>query len=221
MKRLLILMVALLLCAPMVNAEAFPETTVLGQTADFYYIHQYIASNGQSIYFTAWEDTVYIAFQDVNYDGVEDIVVDSVTGANNLFSEFFVYDAQIGEYVRAITDSTEERLCNFQLIPEYGLVATQTNMGNAGLLHVWNLYRWEGTNLKLIRSAVSDDWMEDSFEGSTYTQVIHGDMLHVVVRDYTNWYEESILWEVILPKAEAGYRDILTEEMTALWQGIK
>ena len=197
------------------------ETTILGYTADRCYIHQYNAPNGQKIYFTATEDEVNLTFQDVNFDGIEDIVVLTALGASNFFSEFFVYDTEIGEYVRAVTDSSEERLCNYQLYPEYGVVATQTNVGYAGALHVRNLYRWEGNDLRLIRSAVSDEWTEETFDGSTYTQIIHGDILHVVVRDHTKDYDDSVLLELILPKEAADTRDIFTEESDALWQGIK
>lgn len=197
-------------------------TTVLGQTAELYYIHQYTAPNGQDIYFTAWEDNVYLAYQDVNFDGIEDIVVDSITSANNLFSEFFVYDASSGAYVRAEMNGEEERLCNYALYPEYGLVMTYTNAGNAGLLHVKNLYRWEGTELKLIRSAVSDEWAEDIFEGQTYIQIIHGDILHMTVCDYTlGSYDESVVWEVIIPRDDADIESLYEQEMNALWQGIR
>lgn len=197
------------------------ETIVLGRTADFYYIHQYTAPNGQNIYFTAWERKVYLTFRDVNFDGIEDIVVDSVTGANNFFSEFFVHDRASGAYVRAVTDSAEERLCNYQLYPEYGLVSSYTNAGNAGLLHVMNLYRWEGNELRLIRIATSDEWSESYFEGDTYTQIIRGDLLHVTVRDYLSGYDSTVIFDQVITKEDAEYRDILTEEMEALWQGIK
>lgn len=202
--------------------EALPaNTVVLGSTADFYYIHQYTAPNGQNIYFTAWEDDVYLAFQDVNFDGIDDIVVDTVTGANNIFSEFFVWDAANGEYVRVVSDGTEERWCNYQLYSEYQLIATYSNGGNAGLLHVRNLYCWEGNELRLLRSAVSDEWTEDFFEGQTYTSIIHGDTLHITVRDYTDPYEENLLWELIIPKEDTEYRDVFNEEMEALWQGLR
>lgn len=201
--------------------EATPSTTVLGRTADWYYIHQYTAPNGQNIYFTATEDKAYVTFCDVNFDGVEDIVVDAIHGASNFFSEFFVYERTSGEYVRVTNDGAEERFCNYQLYPEYGLVATQSNNGNAGLLHVMNLYRWDDTELKLIRSAVSDEWSEERFEGQTYTRIIHGDILHVTVRDHTKDHDESILWEIIIPKEDTEYRDVFTEEMEALWQGIR
>lgn len=200
--------------------EKEAATTVLGMTADWYYIHQYTAPNGQNLYFTAAEDTVYIAFRDVNFDGIEDIVADTIHGASNFFSEFFVYDAAAGEYVRAVSDGEEERMCNYQLYPDYGLVVTRHNGGNAGLLHVMNLYRWEGNRLKLIRSAVSDEWSEERFEGQTYTMTVHGDILHITVRDHTE-QDESILWDIIIPKEDTEYRDIFAEEQEALWQGLR
>lgn len=200
--------------------EAPAQTAVLGSTADGYYIHQYTAPNGQNIYFTALEENVHLVYEDVNFDGHEDLVVHTVMGASNFYSEFFVYSPAADAYVRVANDSGEERLCNYQLYPEYGLVETRSNNGNAGLLHVWNLYRWEGDKLILVRSAVSDEWSEDIFEGSTYTQIIHGDILHVVVRDHTA-YDESVLWEITIPKADTEYRDIFTEEAEALWQGVR
>lgn len=197
------------------------ETTVLGRTADWYYIHQYTAPNGQNIYFTAWDSAVYLTYRDVNFDGIEDIVVDTVRVASNSYSEFFVYDGGNGKYVRVVMNGTEERLCNYGLHPECGLVSSYNNAGNAGLLHVWNLYRWEGNELRLIRSAVSDEWSEDIFEGETYTNIIHGDTLHVTVHDYTRDDGDSLLWEIIISKEDTEYRDIFTEEQEALWQGLK
>lgn len=198
------------------------STTVLGATADWWYIHEYIAPNGQRICFTGMEDQADVYFEDVNFDGIEDIVAVSVRGANNFFSEYFVYDPDAGEYVRAVTDSDEERLCNVQLHPESGLVVTYTNAGSAGLTHVWNIYRWEGTNLTLLRSAVSDEWVEDISEGQTYTQIIHGDTLHVTVRDHTlGSYDDCIVWEVILPKDDIDFESLYKQELEALWQGIR
>lgn len=209
------------LLSPVQAAENI-ATTVLGQAADFYYIHRYTAPNGQEVYFTAMEDEVYIDFRDVNFDGFEDIVVDNVMGASNFFSEFFVYEAASGAYVRAVTDGDEERLCNYSLHPENGIVATYTNAGSAGLIHVMNLYRWEGNVLRLIRSAVSDEWSEDVFEGQTYTSVIHGDILHMTVRDHTRGgYDDAVVWEVIIPVDNADVQQLYEEEMNALWQGIR
>ena len=207
---------------PMTWDEQQPgHTAVVGTAPGGEYIHQYTAPNGQLLYFVALEENPHINLEDVNFDGHADIVVFSVLGASNFFTEFFVYDAASASYVRTVTDSGEELLCNYQLYPEYGLVVSQTNNGNAGLLHVINLYHWEGTNLRLLRSAVSDEWSESVFEGSTYTQIIHGDIIQMTVRDHTRDYDDSLLWELIIPKSDAEYRDVFTEEQEALWQGIK
>ena len=203
------------------EAEEAARTTIVGTAPDGDYIHRYAAPNGQLLYFVALEENPYINLDDVNFDGHADIVVFSVLGASNFFTDFFVYDQGSGQYVRAQTDSGEELLCNYQLYPEYGLVLSQSNNGNAGLLHVINLYRWEGTNLKLLRRAVSDEWSESSFEGSTYTQIINGDHLHITVRDYTDGYDSAVIFDQVLTKEDAEYRDIFTEEQDALWQGIK
>lgn len=219
MKRLLIFLLTLMLCAP---ALAEQTTTVLGHMPDGEYIHQYVAPNGQLLWFTALEEQPGIKLEDVNFDGAEDIVIHVVRGASNFYAEFFLYDAQQDMYVLATHPSQEEGICNYDLHPELGLVESMTNNGNAGLLHVWNLYRWEGTELKLIRSAVSDEWFEDHFDGQTYTQIIHGDTLHVTVRDHTqDSYDDSVILEVIMPKEDVDIQDLYEEEMNALWQGIK
>ena len=193
------------------------DTTVLGMTAELDYIHQYNAPNGQNIYFTAVEEDVYLTYLDVNFDGVDDIVVDTVRGASNVYSEFFVFDSTSGQYVRAAAGGSEDRLCNYGLHPEYGLVSSYNNAGNAGLLHTANLYRWEGNDLRLIRSAVSDEWAEESFVGSTYTSIVHGDILHMSVRDR----DGSILWEIVMPKDNIDYESLFEQETEALWQGIR
>lgn len=208
------------LLSPMEDAALHQPTTILSDAASDGYIHQYIAPNGKPIYFTAEMEAPYITFDDVNFDGRDDIVILTISGATNGWFKFFVYDAARDEYVYAHTGE-DAGLINYETYPEYGIVASRGSNGNAGLLHVWNLYRWEGTDLRLIRSAVSDEWAEDIFEGSTYTQIIHGDMLHLVVRDHTADYGESVLLELLLPKEDAEYRDIFTEETEALWRGIK
>lgn len=219
MKRLLPLVVIFVLLASVAMAEG--DTVILGHMPDDEYIHQYTAPNGQLLWFTAMEQNPYIKLEDVNFDGHEDIVIFVVCGASNFFTEFFIYDPAADVYVLAVHHDTEIGICNYQLHPELDIVESHANNGNAGLLHVTKLYRWEGNNLQLIRSAVSDEWAEDIFEGQTYTSIIHGDMLHITVRDHKELYDESVLWELIIPKKDAEVRDVLTEEMNALWQGIK
>ena len=71
--------------------------------------------------------------------------------------------------------------------------------------------------MRLIRSAVSDEWTEDIFDGSTYTSIIHGDILHMLVRDH----EGSVLWEIVTPKDDIDYASLFEQETEALWQGIR
>lgn len=183
-------------------------------------ILRFTAPNGQEIFFTASTKQPVITLEDVNFDGWDDIVVLLTPGAKNAYHTFFVYDEEYGDYCR--TDGSDDAgLANYQLYPQYGVVSTYANGGNAGLLHVRHLYRWEGNELLLIRSAVSDEWTENFFEGQTYTSIIHGDTLHITVRDHTNANEESVLWELIIPKEDTDYRDVFNEETEALWQGIR
>lgn len=106
------------------------STVILGMTADWDYIHQYIAPNGQALYFTAVEEAPPITFRDVNFDGVTDIVIFVSMGASNFFTEFFVYDTAAGEYIRAEHRGIDYGLCNYQLYPEYGIVVSQANNGS-------------------------------------------------------------------------------------------
>lgn len=217
MKKRICMLICLLAIMALMGTAASADTQILGETADHAWIHQLTAPNGQKICFTAYEADVTPVFLDVNFDGVDDIVLDTVMGANNVYSEFFVYDTASGAYVRAVTDGTEDRLCNYQLHPEHGLVESRANAGSAGLLHVWNLYRWEGTRLTLVRSAVSDEWTEEIFEGQTYTTIIHGDTLHMTVRDQAG----DVIWEVVLPKDDIDFDWLFEQETAALWQGLR
>ena len=54
-----------------------------------------------------------------------------------------------------------------------------------------------------------------------YTQIIRGDLLHITVRDYTDGFEDAVIFDQVIPVEDTEYRDIFTEEMEALWQGIK
>ncbi len=198
------------------------RTTILGETAEWDYIHQYIAPNGQSIYFTAMVEEPHITFRDVNFDGVTDIVVFVTIGASNFYTEFFVYDRGTGEYVRAAHRGIDYGLCNYQLYPEYGIVESQAVNGYAGALHEYCLFRWEGTDLKLIRRAVSEELTETSFDTDVYTNKTYKEILHMTVRDYqASEYGGTVIWEHTITVDESYARDIFAEEQEALWQGIK
>lgn len=208
--------------APMEDAEANERTIILGETAERDYIHQYIAPNGQSIYFVSMEEEPPITFRDVNFDGVTDIVVFVTMGASNFFTEFFVYDTAAGEYVRAEHRGIDYGLCNYQLYPEYGIVESQAVNGYAGALHEYCLFRWKGTDLELIRRAVSEELTETTFDADAYTHTTYKDILHMTVRDYQAGESGgTLLWEQTITLEDTEYRDIFNEEDEALWQGIK
>ena len=86
MKRLFAMLLVMLL----MMSAGLAETTILGYMPDDEYIHQYLAPNGQLLWFTAMEQEPYISFEDVNFDGCEDIVIVVAMGASNAFAEFFV-----------------------------------------------------------------------------------------------------------------------------------
>ena len=219
MKRLLLFLLMLMFCLP-VCAEQ--QTTILGHMPDDEYIHQYVAPNGQLLWFTAIEKNPYIKMEDVNFDGTEDIVVFTVRGASNFFVEFFLYDAQADMYTLAPHPGDELGICNYGLHPELGLVEYQANNGSAGAEHERRLYRWEGNELKLIRSAVSETKMESTFDNGVYMDVYYYDILHMAVRDHTQGdWEGSVVWEKTITMDEDTFSAAYEEEMAALWQGLK
>ena len=219
MKRLMVILLTLLLCVP---ACAEEQTTILGYMPDHEYIHQYMAPNGQLLWFTAREENPHIKLEDVNFDGMEDIVVFTVRGASNDFAEFFLYDAQADMYIMATHPGDENGICNYGLHPELELVESQANNGSAGAEHEYRLYRWVGTELECIRTAQSESKRESTFESGVITEVFYTDILHMTVRDHTlgDW-DDSLVWEKTITMEENAYRAARDKEMAALWQGLK
>lgn len=199
------------------------KTTILSEACSDGYIHQYVAPNGQVLYFTSELEEPRFYLDDVNFDGWDDIVVMTISGATNSWYTFFTYDKARDEYTHVPHYGAE--FINYATYPQYGIIASYGTSGNAGLLHVASLYRWEGNRLKQIRSSVSDEWTETSFEGDTYTQIIHGDTLHVTVLDHTAGNDGTVIYERMFPLDDVmeseDYQRIYDEENAALWQGIK
>lgn len=76
--------------------------------------------------------------------------------------------------------------------------------------------------MKLLRRAVSDELTESTRSGSAYTTTTYTDVMHIAVTDYQSGeYGGTVIWEQTIPLEDTEYRDIFTEEMEALWQGIK
>ena len=72
---------------------------IVGRTAEGDFIHRYLASNGQELFFVSMEREPPVNREDVNGDGVDDLVVYTAIGASNYFVEFFVWDGE--KYVMA------------------------------------------------------------------------------------------------------------------------
>ena len=211
-KGFLLLLIALVLLPTVVCAD------VVGYTDDGGYIHAYLAPNGQTIYFTALEAEPTVIVQDVNFDGQSDLVVITSMGASNIFCEFFVFDN--GRYVWARHDGWSGSLCNFELYPEAGIVGSYANNGYAGALHEDCLFRWEGTNLKLIRESRGEELSEVSFGDGAYIVTTYRDRLHLVINDYTSPNDDRVvLWESVIA-LDAMDAAMFDQQRALLWQGL-
>lgn len=218
MKRLLLLLLLCLLPC-LAAAETLPARAV-GRTSEGENIFELIADNGQALYFTSIEPAPFVKKEDVNFDGVPDIVVCVSSGASNGYFEFFVNNN--GQYVQAAHDGMGAGLANYQLYPEQGAVFSQASAGHAGALHVWHLFRWQGTDLQLVSSAVSDELTESTFTDISWTQTVYSGLYEVTV---THYGENAWEWEVVLQKTVTE-EDIITgnifeEERAILWQGLQ
>ena len=179
------------------------------------YIHRYLAPNGQELFFVSWEKEPPIEFEDVNGDGVEDIVVITAIGASNFFAEFFVWDGE--KYVWA--QHVGEALANYAVTPE-GFVVSHGKSGMAGALFEDRVFAWNGTELKLIRKMVSDydeTWEMTETEMTTTQRL---DALHITLYDYASEEGEQLLWETRVMIEELNEGDIFTEMDAKLWEGL-
>lgn len=213
MKRIVSALLLLLLLLPCASAE------IVGRGNDEDYIHCYTAPNGQDIYYISREEEPPVRFEDVNFDGSEDIVITTIIGAQNFYYEFFIW--QDGRYARAEHFGAEYGLCNYQLYPEQGIVLSNETNGFAGALHRRQLFKWNGAELTLIRQADSETLSTWTFEGSLYTTVTDNDRLQVRVADYPNGLGEGVtLWERELSLNEMTI-EFLNQEESMLWQGLR
>ena len=195
------------------------ETRVVGETADGAYIQALEAPNGQLLYFTSLEQKPMIKMEDVNFDGISDIVMFVARGASNDFCEFFLSDGKT--YHRAQHPGMDQGICNYQLIPDKECLVSYANNGSAGALHEKAIFRWKGHHqLKLIRRAISQeltetDWQDDRFTITTYTE-----KLHLSIRDYTTGEAGGVvIWEEIA-EIDDQLSDCFAREEAALWSGI-
>lgn len=186
------------------------------------YIHRIEAPNGQSLYYLSKEEEAFVTYRDVNFDGMEDIVVISSQGASNTWFLFFVWDGE--NYVRAGWDAGDDTgLPNYELLAGDGLLLANSNDGWAGGLHHRWLYRWEGTDLRLVRSAVSEECQETVLDGQTGAIITttYNDRMCVRVIEPDGEGGQRVLWEgVVTEEQAASDPQAFAQEDAAFWQGI-
>ena len=206
----------------LLDPSSRPQATFLAEdgTGSYRYIYRFAAPNGQELYFTTsmWEP--FVEFTDVNFDGIDDIVVMLASGASNAYYAFFVYDEASDTYYRVDCEHSDTGLANYQLYPELGIVVSHSNDGNAGATHNYMLFTWEDGWLKHLRSAASVNLEEYSYGNGYSTVTTWHDRVRIVVWDHSG--DESIkLFEEFITLEDTEYRDIFNEEMEALWQGLR
>lgn len=217
MKKLFVILFALICCITTACAE------VVGVTPEGKYIVAHQADNGQLLYCISFVAEPTVRRDDVNFDGVEDIVFCVSVGAGFELYEFFVWDGE--RYVLAMhpcTDdySIEGPICNYELYPEYGLVYAYVNIGENGNHFVKYLMRWEGTDLVLFRRAEGAIYTWHGEEDGVPVSRQYADRVEVDVRDYSHDRWGSCVYGEIIPLNEMD-EDVHKRVDEALWQGLK
>lgn len=212
--------IVLVLCLMLAfGAAAESDPIVVGRASEDRNIFRYTADNGQEIYFAGRENDVFMRYEDVNFDGVKDIVITTIMGASNFYCEFFVRDG--AQYVMASHPGAENGLCNYALFPEKRLVLSAQSNGFAGALYEKHLFRWEGSNLRLIRSAVSEEYVTTAFDNALYTTVTDSSQLHVTIRDFTkDAYEGETLFDCVMP-LDAMTAEAYEAQAALLFDGLE
>ena len=217
-KRLCSLLLVLLLLPAAASAEVVGRDGMYGDR----YIHRIEAPNGQALYYLSKEEEAFVTYRDVNFDGMEDIVVISAQGASNTWFLFFIWDGE--NYVRAGWDAGDDTgLPNYELLAGDGLVLASSNDGWAGGLHHRRLYRWEGTDLRLVRSAVSEEYQETAVDGQTGAIITttYQDRMSVRVTEPDGQGGYRVLWEgVVTEEQAANDPQAFSQEEAAFWQGF-
>ena len=195
------------------------QTTIVAEGMNGY-IHRCIEPNGQELYFNAYVEEPVLELEDVNFDGMEDLVVITGRWAKSDTALFYVYDPAEG-YVLVRETARDEGLMNYVLYPEYGLVGTSISNGNAGLCYEECLYRWEGNDLECIRRAYGEEYTERVWQQEYHTVTTWLDWFVYNVYDYTTGVPEG---EVIYSAGPLGwdaFPDAKWEQEAALWQGLR
>lgn len=186
MRKLLAITCTLLMLASSACAE------IVGMTTDYTapYIHRYDA-DGQDIYFVSMEEEVYAEHTDVSFDGVEDLLLITHMGAQNI--GYLIYLKTADGYVLANPDGL---VWNYRLDEERQLLISSAINGFAGALREDTVYRWEDSALVKLRTAVAEQKEEIEFLEDGYRLTSYNEQLVRRVVDYTeDAGEGTVLWE--------------------------
>ncbi len=169
--RFCLLALLLLMTIAPVRAE------IIGQTTENEYIHRLIADNGQELCFVSGEKDPCLSYTDVNFDGINDVVILTQRGASNFVYQFFISDGE--QYVLCPLTFT-----NYDLDAEHKIVRSSVNGGLAGGIHRETLYRFDGTEAVLLRWAVGEEKEDWTFDADGYTVRRYNNVLTLRVWEY-------------------------------------
>ena len=207
MKKLILLIAAMLMIALPALAEVQPEAVLLGQqlseNGDDLCIVRVDFSGAEtaipSVYTvirSPWllEDQGVCEMQDVNYDGHDDLVIVTMAGASNAAYTFYLWNEETG----AFEWFGGEDVWNYQLYPAQRFLLSHSTNGWAGLLHKDTVYAWDaaGKVLSPVRSSEWDTLTEVTTETNgdyMRMQEIYDDSVLVETYiDYVNGTDESV-----------------------------
>lgn len=181
-RRLLAISAALWLwAAPALCQSAFTPI-VVGQTDDMFLLCL-TAENGQQLYYASIDPESSVLQTDLNGDGVADLAVTTRMGAANRGQEFFLRSGDFYVPVKRV-GSGEDAFYNYTGSPDGRYIVTNTNNGYAGALFDDSLYTWSGTDLQLLRRAVSQPKVETEVVDNKLITTEYQDVLVIRVWDY-------------------------------------
>lgn len=211
---MLLLLVLLVLPAPsLAEGRNWLPCTLVGKTQEGNILRADGTPMGKSVYFLSIGepgDRGLAYLEDVNFDGVEDVVTVYAMGASNEFFDFYVWDGT--DYALAFP-YTGDRFGNYQLYPALGMVVTHSNDGWAGALHETVMYRWQGAKLNAIRvgAGTSESSSPSLLRVQVYIPLPYGER-----RELMN---ELVRLEEL---NETDYESsILGREEAMLWMGLR
>lgn len=220
MKKLLAFLIVLLLLTCPAFADDTPSPFDIAGLSGTDFIVSYAADNGQVLYFTSMYHHPAELPQDINFDGIDDLVFLTATGAGNTYYTFFVN--LNGKYERVFLMGHEnDAACNFQLYPDQQLLSVSVSHGAAGALCEKVLFRWAGTNLLPVRRMVSEEYTETTHDEQTTTTVTHHDQVHV---SFCRFEESTFVGDVYAKQNLSLYdvnEETLTQWDSILWQDLQ